>query len=228
MTRTLRHLAAALLLAGLLVAAPARAADLAWTALGGWQGGGVLRLSATASNVVAKLPLSFDLGIGHAFIDPGDAAAARRVFINDATNGTPEKSGGVWDFRADGVWGLKVQGLADVGVSFGLRYSMYSGRFKYVGGNEDFTITSNAWGFGVGARGSLPMSKKLSLTAAVGLDWFPTQTLYGHDASYASDNVNNGRTNNATGQPYTWRDADKAVNQPWLLPSLLLGVSWKQ
>jgi len=218
-------LAASLLALGLAPAA-ARAVDLSWTALGGWQGGGVLRLSATASNVVAKLPLSFDLGVGHAFIDPGNAALARQVFINEATNGTPEKSGGVWDFRADGVWGIPVKGFTDVGVSLGLRYSMYSGRFKYVGGNEDFTITSNAWGFGVGARGSLPVNKKLSLTAAIGLDWFPTQTLYGHDASYSSGNVNNGRTD-GNGVPYTWADADRAVNQPWLLPSLLLGVSWR-
>lgn len=218
-------LAVSLLALGLAPAAP-RAADLSWTALGGWQGGGVLRLTATASNLVAKLPLSFDLGVGHAFIDPGNAALARQVFINQNNGGTPEESGGVWDFRADGVWGVPVKGFTDVGLTFGIRYSMYSGRFKYVGDNEDFTITSNAWGFGIGARGSLPMSKKLSLTAAVGLDWFPTQTLYGHDASYSSNNVNNGR-NDGNGVPYAWSDADRAVNQPWLLPSLLVGVSWK-
>jgi len=222
---TIRLALAASLLTLATGAAPARALDLGWTALGGWQGGGVLRLTATASNVAQKLPLSFDLGVGHAFIDPGNAGLARQVFINENTDGTPEESGGVWDFRADGVWGLRVRGLTDVGVSLGVRYSMYSGRFKYVGGNEDFTITSNAWGFGVGVRGSIPMNKKLSLTAAAGLDWFPSQTLYGHDASYSSNNVNNGREVN--GVPYTWSDADRAVNQPWLLPSLLVGVSWK-
>jgi hypothetical protein len=227
MFRTSLHLAlAASLLTLAAAAAPARAADLGWTALGGWQGGGVLRLTATASNLVAKLPLSVDLGVGHAFIDPGNAALARQVFINQNNGGTPEESGGVWDFRADGVWGLKVKGFTDVGVSLGLRYSKYSGRFKYIGDNEDFTITSDAWGFGVGARGSLPMGKRLSLTAALGLDWFPTQTLYGHDATYTSGNVNNGR-NDGNGVPYTWADADRAVNQPWLLPSLLVGVSWR-
>lgn len=224
MSRTATRLALAVSL--LTLAAPARALDLGWTALGGWQGGGVLRLTATASKVVAKVPLSFDLGVGHAFIDPGNAALARQVFINQNSGGTPEERGGVWDFRADGVWGIAVKGFTDVGLSLGVRYSIYSGRFKYVGDNEDFTITSNAWGFGVGARGSLPINKKLSLTAAAGLDWFPTQTLYGHDASYSSDNVNDGRTD-GNGVPYTWSSADRAVNQPWLLPNLLVGVSWR-
>ncbi|MBK9515880.1 MAG: hypothetical protein IPO09_00750 [Anaeromyxobacter sp.] len=223
MSRRLSRLALfSLLAASALGPAPARAIDLGWTALGGWQGGGVLRLTSTATGVVKKLPLSFDVGIGHAFIDPGDAALARRVFINENTNGTPEESGGVWDFRVDGVWGLKVSGLQDAGVFGGVRYSMYSGRFKYVGGNEDFIITSNAWGLGVGARGSLAVNRRWSLTASLGLDWFPTQTVYGHDASYSSNNVNNGREN------FTWSDADRAVNQPWLLPSLLVGVSWRQ
>ena len=45
-------------------------------------------------------------------------------------------------------------------------------------------------------------------------------SLYGHDASYTSNNVNNGR------EDFTWSDADAAVNQPWLLPSLLVGMSW--
>lgn len=217
----LRAIATAALVAVAVVAEPVRAVDLGWTALAGWQGGAVLRVTASATHVVPRIPLAFDLGIGHAFIDPGDAALARRVFINENTNGTPEKSGGVWDLRLDGVWGLKLGPLQDFGVFGGLRYSMYSGRFTYVGGNEDFVVTSNAWGIGVGARGSLPINAHFSLSASVGLDWFPTQTLEGHDASYSSNNVNNGRGT------YTWADADRAINQPWLLPSLLVGVTWR-
>ncbi len=203
-----------------LQAAPARAADLSVGVAGGWQGGGVLRLGASATNVWRGVPLSFELGVGHAFIDPGDPAAARRVFINENTDGTPEESGGVWDFRADAVWRLKLWGMKDLGAVLGVRYSRYAGRFKYVGGNEDFTISSNAWGVGLGARAAWPVGKRLSVTAALGLDWFPRQKLYGHDASYTSNNVNNGR------EDFTWSDADAAVNQPWLLPSLLVGMSW--
>jgi len=177
--------------------------------------------------VAATLPLSFELGVGHAFVDPGDAALARRVFINDGTNGAPEKSGGVWDFRLDAAWAVKAPVVTQLAWVGGVRYSMYSGRFKYVGGNEDFTITSDAWGIGVGARASLAITKKLSVTAMVGLDWFPSQTLYGHDSSYSSngDVVNNGQNDN--GRPYGWRDADKAINQPWLLPSVLVGMTWR-
>jgi len=205
----------------LLAARPAGALDLSWTALGGYQGGGVVRVSGTASHLF-KLPLSLELGIGHAFVDPGNADKARQVFINDATDGTPEKSGGVWDLRADAVWGLKMAGLSDVGVFGGVRYSMFSGRFKYVGGNEDFTITSDAWGVGVGVRASLPINARFSLTGSLGLDWFPQQTLYGHDTSYSSngDSVN-GRAG------FGWGAADHAVNQPWLLPSLLVGATWR-
>ena len=217
MARTiLSTLAAALVLA----VAPARAADLSVTAAGGWQGGGVLRLTGTAAHLWKGVPLAFDLGVGHAFVDPGDAAAARRVFINENTDGTPEKSGGVWDFRADAVWKLKVWRIDDAGLFAGVRYSMFRGRFKYVGGNEDFTISSDAWGVGVGARATWPVTHRLAVTAALSLDWFPTQTLYGHDATYSSNNVNNGREN------FTWSDANAAVNQPWLLPSFLVGMSW--
>lgn len=219
MSRSARWLALAALS---LAAGRAGAADVAWTALVGWQGGGALRATATISGAVQTMPLSFDLGAGHAFVDPGRPDLARAVFINDATNGTPEESGGVWDLRADAVYGLQVKGFRDAGVFAGVRYSMFSGRFRFVGGNEDFTVTSNAWGMGVGLRGSLPVAERWSLTASLGLDWFPTQTLYGHDTSYSS----NGESVN--GRPgYGWSDADKAINQPWLLPSLLFGATWR-
>jgi hypothetical protein len=34
-------------------------------------------------------------------MNPGNPADARKIFINDATNGDPEKSGWMWDVRFD-------------------------------------------------------------------------------------------------------------------------------
>lgn len=215
------HRTVALVLA--LAAGPASAVDLTWTALTGYQDGLGFRASGTAAKVVRDLPqLGFTLGAGYTSMDPGNAAAARRVFINDATDGTPEKSGYAWDLRLDAIWFVKVAHLADAGPFLGVRRNAFSGRFRYVGGNEDFTIESQAWGVGAGFRGNLPLSPRWCLAFSVGLDWFPVVTLYGHDTSYSSNGeIVNGRNG------YTWADASAAVNRWSFLPSLLVGATWR-
>ena len=102
--------------------------------------------------------------MGHTRLDPGIAADARKIFINDATNGTPEKSGWMWDLRMDFLYRLRILGLQDAYAYAGVRYSMFTGNFKYIGGNEDFDVTSNQWGWGAGVKASFPMGKIVAFT----------------------------------------------------------------
>ena len=220
----LRTTSIALLLAAAVGASgAARAADLSGSALGGYQQGAGLRVFGTLSRLTPAIPLGIQLGFGYTMVDPGNPAAARRVFINDNTDGTPEESGHVWDLRADLVWMLgRVSFLDEVGVFFGPRYSMFTGRFRYVGGNEDWLVEQSVWGIGAGARAELKLNPRWSLAGALGLDWFPYSSLYSHDTTYSSTGyVVNGHHN------YGWSDADRAINQPKLVPSLLLGVAWR-
>jgi hypothetical protein len=217
-----KHLTWAAAAVLLVAAAPARALDMSYDLLSGWQNGIGFRGVATAQKVIAGAPVAFSFGFGHTLIDPGDALLARHVFINDNTNGTPEKSGTVNDFRLDAVWLLDVARLEDAGVFGGVRYSMFQGRFHYVDGNEDFDVLSNDWALGVGFRGAFAVSRQWSISLSAGLDWFPSRSLYGHDATYNS----NGTSVNARGD-YGWADASRAINHPALVPSLLFGMSWR-
>jgi len=45
----------------------------------------------------SELPFELRGGVGYTFLNPGNALDARRIFINNNTNGSPEKSGGSID-----------------------------------------------------------------------------------------------------------------------------------
>jgi hypothetical protein len=207
-------------LAAALLGSSAFCADFSAGLLAGYQGGGSFRLSVAASDFARGFPLAAELGVSYAWRDPGDPLAARRIFINDNTNGTPEESGWVWNVRLDFLYRVKVLGLQSAFAYAGPRYSIFTGDFKYVGGNEDFEVTSNQWGLGAGAKASFPMSRIVSLTVSAGLDYFFAGTLYGHDTSYSPG----GETVNGKHE-YTFSDADAAINQPKWQPSLLLGIT---
>ncbi len=59
---------------------------------GTWQGPG-LELQATASRFAHGFPFILRLAVGRYRLDPGDPAAACRIFINDNTNNVREKDG---------------------------------------------------------------------------------------------------------------------------------------
>ena len=41
------------------------------------------------------------MNFGYTQLNPSDALDARHIFINDNTNGTPQKKGRIFDFRLD-------------------------------------------------------------------------------------------------------------------------------
>jgi hypothetical protein len=228
----MRTLARATILCTALLALPAGAADLRWDVLVGtsvpkfFHAGLGARGEVLAYDLFHGVPLGFSFGLGYTRIDPGDALLARKVFINQNTNGTPEKSGYFLDLKLDAVWFLKVKGYQRVGIFAGLRHDMFRGDFRYVGGDEDFEVTADDWGLGIGARGELRLSGRLSLVGSVGLDFYPVSTLYGHDATYSSSGGATNARDNGDGYTYGWKDASKAINQPRLMPSLMVGLGW--
>jgi len=213
--------------AALLLAGSARALDLSYSALGGFQNGVGTRVVATASELAPGSPLAFSFGVGLAFVDPGNATLARHVFINDNENGTPEKSGTVLDFRLDAIYLLRISSLQEAGLFAGVRYAMYDGRFHYVGGNEDFDVRGRNFAYGAGFRGAVAMSRAWSLAFQAGLDWMPSRSLSGHDATYSSGGTSVNARDNNQGGTYSWSDAARAINYPVLVPSVLVGLTWR-
>jgi hypothetical protein len=81
-------------------------------------------------------------GVGYTSLDPGSSSDARRIFINNATNGVPEEKGKAFDYRLDFLWETSLLNLEDSYIVFRPRYSSFRANFKYVGSNEDFDVTS--------------------------------------------------------------------------------------
>lgn len=195
----------------------------------GYNRGFTVQLNATALQPLQSLPVQLRFGMGYSKLDPGNAADARRIFINNATNGVPEEKAKAFDYRLDFLWSSRFLNLADAFWAVGPRYSSYTANFKYVGGNEDFDVTSKQFGVGFGAESHFPINEKLNLVAAAGMDYFFNNTLQGHDTSYSPDNDNvNPRNDNQNNDiQFTYSDANEAVNQPNFMPRILLGVQFK-
>jgi len=175
----------------------------------------------------SELPFELRGGIGYTFLNPGNAMDARRVFINNNTNGTPEKSGRSIDYRFDFLIHKPIFGLKNSYIVVGPRGSSFKGNFAYIGGNEDFDVVSHQWGLGAGLETRFAMSPKLNLVIAAGLDYYFPSTLHGHDTSYSPDNDNkNPRNDNENDdEPFVYRDADEAISQPRWMPFALIGVT---
>lgn len=185
----------------------------------GYYGGPGFQAFVMLSDFAEKFPMNFRLAVGFTSVQPGIATDARRVFINDATNGTPEESGRQTDFRFDLLYPVKLLNMPRAYVFGGPRHVRFVGNFKYIGGNEDFDVTSNQWGIGAGLETYFAMSRKLDLVFQVGADYYLESTLTGHDTKYSPDGDNaNGRDG------YSYDDADEAIDQPTFEPRLMMGV----
>jgi len=173
------------------------------------------------SNFTPSFPVMVRLGLGRTSLDAGEPLAARTVFINDATNGVPQEKGYTWDAALDVLYPVRVLSLQRAYVYGGLRYSHFNGNFKFVGGNEDFDITSNHWGIGAGLDTFVGLSRRFDLVLGAGLDYFFSSTLTGHDTAYNPDGADVNPRND-----YTYTDADAAVGQPKLEPLFMFGLNY--
>ena len=197
------------------------ATDFSGAILTGYKGGLGITVSGTASDFAAGFPLSFEMTLGYTSLDPGNAEQARGIFINDATNGTPQKKGYMWEMHLDFLHRVKVFGIRDTYLYAGIRRSMFTANFRYVGGNEDFDVTSNQWGIGAGLKVSFPMGNRVSFVLMTGIDNYFASTLYGHDTSYSpAGEVLNGK------HSFTYKEADAVINHPKLQFTGLLGISY--
>jgi len=177
-------------------------------------------LTAEAAEFADGLPFSVRLGVGYAQPDGGDAVAARRVFINDATNGTPESSGKVWMGRLDLVREFDHGLLDGARVYGGPRYAAFTGNFNYVGGNEDFDVRSNHWGWGGGLEWRWPVGDAMNFSLGGGADWFMAARMDGHDTAYEP-----GGEAGTERDDYSYEDADDAIDQPALEWRIGVGIS---
>jgi hypothetical protein len=194
----------------------------------GYNRGFGIQTNLTAYNFPPDFPFQLRFGIGYSFLNPGNATDARRIFINDATNGVPEKKGGSFDFRLDFLLAKSVFNMNHSYLIFGPRFSTFRGHFNYVDGNEVFDVTSHQWGMGGGIENHFKMSQNLTLFINYGIDFYFPSTLTGHDTSYSpgNDNLNPEDNNQNNGLPYTYKDANKAIKQPMLMPHAMIGISF--
>ena len=177
---------------------------------------------------LGNAPFEIRAGVGYTFLNPGNSADARRIFINNATNGTPEKSGRSIDYRLDFLFHKSLFGLRNSYIVLGPRGSSFKGNFKYIGGNEEFDVVSHQWGVGGGLENRTSLSPRLQLIVSAGLDYYLPSTLHGHDTAYSpdDDNVNPRNDNQNDDEPFTYKDADKAIAQPRFMPFAMLGLTF--
>ncbi len=86
----------------------------------GYTGGLGIHFTGSFMEFTRDLPLSARLTLGYNSASPGDPYAARRIFINDNTNGDPEKSAHTWQFRFDLMFPAFKLGLSAAGLRGGL------------------------------------------------------------------------------------------------------------
>lgn len=173
----------------------------------------------TFEDFTRSAPLSLRISGAYSGRDAGKALDARRVFINDNTNGTPEESGSTWQVRLDLMLPVFDVGSTPVQLGIGARKAFFTGTFDFVGGNEKFDVVSDPWGLGAFLEGAFEISDRVDFTIQVGLDYYFKSRIEGHDTAYEPDGDDVNPRND-----YTWDDADDAVNQPRLEPYGLVGL----
>jgi len=197
------------------------AADMSGQVLVGYTGGLGFQMNLIASDFAKGFPLNVQFGVAYSGMNPGNAADARKIFINDATNGDPEKSGSMWDFRFDFLYKVDWLSLHRGYLYAGPRYSIFTANFEFIGGNEFFEVSTNQWGLGFGMKAFFEISRRLDFVTSAGLDYYFNNTIGGHDTSYSPDGENVNPRND-----YTYDDADAAINNPSLQLRLLVGVDY--
>lgn len=178
-------------------------------------------LTLLFSNFADSFPFSAKISAGISHLDAGNPLLARKIFINNNTNGVPKETGTTYNFGLNFLYKISLLGLQRNYLYTGPRFTKFSGNFNYIGGNEDFDVTSSQWGIGVGIENYFSVIPSIDLVLNFGYDYCFSETLYGHDTSYSPNEQNiNPR------EEYTFKDADKAINQPEHQLKAMMGFSF--
>jgi hypothetical protein len=178
-------------------------------------------VSGMIADFTYDVPLAIKLGVSYNIRDAGDPVAARKIFINDNTNGDPQKSGHSFDLRLDFAYPVNLFPVRRTFLYAGPRLSFYTATFEFVGGNEFFDIQTTQFGLGVGMEVYLGISQNLSFIMSGAFDYFFDSEIGGHDTFYSPDGTDiSGRLD------YTYDDANEAINQPNYEVRLMFGLSF--
>jgi hypothetical protein len=180
-----------------------------------------IHASGMLSDFAEGFPFKVRLGLGFARVPAGDALLARKVFINDANNGTPTKKAKVWDARLDVMYPVNVLNLKRTLVFAGPRRANFTAHFEYIGGAETFDVNSNHWGIGGGMETAFALSPRVDMVVTAGSDYYFRTTMSGHDTYYRPSGDDLHAIDN-----YTFKDADAAINQPQLQMRIMCGVAY--
>jgi hypothetical protein len=185
----------------------------------GTSGGFGFQLNGTFEDFARDLPLSARFAVGYHISSAGDPYAARRVFINNNTNGTPEDSAHQWQYRFDLLFPVFKLGPQQIKAFGGPRYCRYTANFDYIGGNENFSVKANPWGLGFGLETRFAISEKTSFQLQLGMDYYQDTELSGHDTVYTPDGDHvNPR------EDYDYSSADDAIDQPKVEVLAMMGL----
>jgi hypothetical protein len=187
----------------------------------GYYGGVGILASATAQNFAENFPFAVRLGLGYSRVKSGDEWAARRVFINNNTNGTARSNAHVWDARLDILYPIKLLNLNRTTFFVGPRHSDFNAYFEYIGGAETFNVISHQWGLGSGIESAYSVSPRVDLVFSVSADYYFRNTLSGHDTYYRPNGDDTHPIAN-----YTYKDADAAINQPDVMTRIMVGWAY--
>lgn len=180
-----------------------------------------VNVSGTISEFSYDIPMAIKFSAGYNLRDAGNPLDARKIFINDNTNGDPDKSGHSIDFRLDFAYPINLLSIRKALLYVGPRYSMHTSTFEFVGGNEFFDISTSQFGLGAGLETYFGISPNLSFVFSGGFDYYFDAQIGGHDSFYNPDGTDiSGR------EGYTYQDAAKSINQPKYEFRFLAGLSF--
>ncbi len=220
--KLLRNLFQSFLLAIILLVAPLAASDLSLGFIIGYNGGTDLQINGEIGAFAKGFPFGVQISVAHISMNPGIPLDARKIFINNATNGDPEKFGSIWDFRFDFPYQMKRFKKSNTSIFLGPRYAMFIGRFNFIGGNEDFDVRTNMWGMGTGIKSQFEITEHLDLVISGGADYYQKSAIYSHGTTYSPDGEHIDPR-----EEFEYEDADKAINQPEYKFHTLIGFQYR-
>jgi hypothetical protein len=179
----------------------------------------------TLMKLTPAFPLSLHFSATYFYqFDPGVAIDARKIFINDATGGNDNifEYGSNVFLRLDFSYPLYNKKGIILNAFLGIANARHLAHFDYQGGNEAFDVTTNPFGFGLGVRGYLFVSKSIILNLTAGLEYFLPDRITAHGNFYNP----NGQDDNPRND-YTYASADNAIYQPTFNPRILVSLGFR-